>query len=76
MSFLKTKGAQWEWTKECKLNETCKHGLTVDALLVRHDQNRELRLACDAYSYTGLLQSSTMDDGQERSMAYASQTPS
>ena len=76
MNFLKKNGAQLECATEYQQeNKACKHGLTSDVLLVHHDVNRELRLACDAHSYMALQQSSTMDDGQERSTTYSSRTP-
>ena len=60
------KGMKWEWTHDCqKAFEACKEGLTSDSLLVHHDLNRELRLACDASSYgLGVVLSHIMDDGQ------------
>ena len=76
MNFLKKKGARWEWTTERQqAKEVSKHGLTGDVLLVHYNVNRELRPACDAHSYMALRQSSTMDDGQERSSTYSSRTP-
>ena len=73
---LLQKGTQWEWTHDCQeAFEACKEGLTSDSLLVHHDLNRELRLACDASSYgLGAVLSLIMDDGQERPIAYASHT--
>ena len=42
---------------------------------MHYDGNLELRLACDASSHgVGAVISHMMDDGQERPIAYASQT--
>lgn len=49
--------------------------MTDNRVLVHYDQNRELRLACDASSYgLGAVISHVMDDGTERPIAFASRT--
>ena len=73
---LLKKGVVWKWTKKCqKAYEMCKANLTSKTLLVHYDQNKKLKLDCDASSYgVGAVLSHVFDNGDERPIAYASRT--
>lgn len=62
---LLQKEVQWKFTSDCqKAFESCKEDLKSDSLLAHYDLERELRLACEAYSYgLGALLIHVMNDG-------------
>ena len=55
--------------------EEIKSKLTSDCVLVHYDPTKELILACDASPYgVGAVLTRRFDDGQERSVAFASRS--
>lgn len=73
---LLRKGVKWAWTEVCgKAFVRSKSELVADKVLVPYDEKRKLILACDASPYgVGAVISHVMDDGEERSIAFASRT--
>ena len=69
------KEQKWVWTEECdSAFQTCKEMLTSEAVLVHYDNNRPIKLACDASSYSlGAVLSHVFEDG-EHPVAFASRT--
>ncbi len=64
----------WSWTAACDMAfEEAKQLLLRSTLLVHYDGNQPLKLACDASLYgLGAVISHIMDNGEERSIAFAS----
>lgn len=73
---LTTKGAPWEWSRQCEdaFNKV-KALLSTDRVLVPYDSKLPVSLACDASSYgLGAVLSHVMPNGEERPIAFASRT--
>jgi hypothetical protein len=70
------KHKKWSWGEEQdKAFQQAKEALQADSLLVHFDPEKPLVLACDASDYgIGAVLSHTMEDGQERPIAYTSRT--
>ena len=65
---------QWTAQHESAFQQA-KNALQQDSLLVHFDLSKPIVLACDASQYgLGAVLSHTMDDGQERPIAYMSRT--
>lgn len=71
---LQQKGARWIWRrKQTEAFEAAKCALQDDSLLVHYDEAKPLVLACDASQYgLGAVLSHIIEDGNERSVAFAS----
>ena len=69
------KEQKWVWTEECDSGfQRCKEMLTNKAVLVYHDSNRPIKLACDALLYgLGAVLSHVFEYG-EHPVALASHT--
>ena len=74
--LLLNKAQKWQWQAPQKAAfQSAKDALQADALLVHYDSDKPLVLACDASPYgLGAVLSHTMDDKQERPIAYVSRT--
>ena len=66
----------WHWkTKQAEVFQLAKNALQADSLLVHYDPKKQIVVACDASLLRlGAVLSHIMPDGQERPIAYASQT--
>ena len=73
---LLRKQSRWSWTAQHESAfQQAKNALQQDSLLVHFDPSKPIVLACDASQYgLGAVLSHTMDDGQERPIAYMSRT--
>ena len=73
---LLRKHARWAWDPEHESAfRLAKDALQQDSVLVHFDPSKPLVLACDASQYgLGAVLSQTMEDGQERPIAYRSRT--
>ena len=73
---LLNKKQKWKWSREQEQAfQEAKNALQADSLLVHYDSTKPLVLACDASDYgIGAVLSHTMDDNQERPIAYISRT--
>ena len=73
---LLRKQSRWSWTAQHESAfQQAKNALQQDSLLVHFDPSKPIVLACDASQYgLGAVLSYTMDDGQERPIAYMSRT--
>ena len=73
---LLNKNQKWYWGAEQEQAfQVAKDALQTNALLVHYDTTKPLILACDASQYgIGAVLSHSMDDQQERPIAYVSRT--
>ena len=52
MNALLRKNVARKWTNECQAAyEACKHGISEGSCLTHYDVGKQIRLACDAFSY-------------------------
>ena len=59
-----------------KTKQIAKEALQSDSLLVHHDPSKQIILTCNASPYgIGAVLSHTMEDGTDRTIVYASRTP-
>ncbi|KAI4881016.1 hypothetical protein NFI96_011261 [Prochilodus magdalenae] len=73
---LLKKEVPWTWSPECDIAfQKTKQQLLHSSLVGHYDTQKPLRLACDASPYgLGAVISHTMEDGQEKPIAFASRT--
>lgn len=66
----------WKWTKQCEQAfAEVKELMTSEQVLCHYDPHKPVKLACDASQYgLGSVLSHVMDDGTERSIAFASRS--
>ncbi|XP_043229035.1 uncharacterized protein K02A2.6-like [Amphibalanus amphitrite] len=76
LNQLLQKEARWSWTPACeKVFQQLKSALSEDDVLVHYDEEKPIKLSCDASSYgLGAVISHVMSDGSERPIAFASRT--
>ncbi|XP_043224264.1 uncharacterized protein K02A2.6-like [Amphibalanus amphitrite] len=76
LNQLLQKEARWNWTPACeKVFQQLKSALSEDDVLVHYDEEKPIKLSCDASSYgLGAVISHVMSDGSERPIAFASRT--
>jgi hypothetical protein len=73
---LLRKGEKWEWSVRCQeAFDRPKEELSGTGVLVHYDEKKPVILACDCSAHgLGAVISHAMDDGTEKSIAYASRT--
>lgn len=76
LNELLSKETKWQWTSACESAfQKAKERLASPEILTHYNRELPLHLACDASPYgVEAVLSHVMPDGQERPVAYASQT--